>query len=379
MPEKFHVFMDNSPSPAWIKDESFRYVYVNPIFEKLFELKLKNIHGKTDFEIWPQEVAAEFRANDLAVLSSNKPLQAVERSPGRTWLSCKFSFKDNAGRRYLGGEAIDLTGLKDAEEKIRFQASLLDQVRNAVVATDQAGKILYWNRFAEELYQWKASEAVGKNIMEITVPSESKALASGIMTQLIEDGFWEGEFLLMRKNGTRFTAFVTDSVLKNASGETVGIVGISVDMDEHKKAQKALEEKNIALKEILSQLEIEKKGIKEELASNIEKLIFPILKNMRKRQTLESSKPLGDYLDMLEQNLMELAGPMRSGFASQMSRLTLKEIEICNFIRSGLTNKEIAKVLEISPATVETHRVRIRRKLKINSREINLAGYLQAV
>src|SRR5215203_4397445 len=58
------------------------------------------------------------------------------------------------------------------EEQIRFQARLLDAVHEAVIATDLAGVVLYWNRFAEQLYGWTATEAVGQNIMKLT-PAEA--------------------------------------------------------------------------------------------------------------------------------------------------------------------------------------------------------------
>ena len=45
----------------------------------------------------------------------------------------------------------DVTERKLAEEKLLFQASLLDQVNNAVIATDLRGNIIYWNKFAESL------------------------------------------------------------------------------------------------------------------------------------------------------------------------------------------------------------------------------------
>ncbi|MBC7911331.1 MAG: PAS domain S-box protein, partial [Pyrinomonadaceae bacterium] len=43
----------------------------------------------------------------------------------------------------------DISELKEADEKIRFQAHLLNEVEQAVVATDMEGRITYWNQFAE--------------------------------------------------------------------------------------------------------------------------------------------------------------------------------------------------------------------------------------
>jgi PAS domain S-box-containing protein len=43
----------------------------------------------------------------------------------------------------------------------------------AIIVTDLAGTVTYWNPFAEELYGWSAKEVVGRNIMEITVTAET--------------------------------------------------------------------------------------------------------------------------------------------------------------------------------------------------------------
>ena len=55
----------------------------------------------------------------------------------------------------------------------RFQAGLLDAVGQAVIATDLAGAITYWNRAAEQLYGWKAGEVLGRNVLEVT-PSAAR-------------------------------------------------------------------------------------------------------------------------------------------------------------------------------------------------------------
>ena len=59
------------------------------------------------------------------------------------------------------------------EERLRFQAHLLDAVGQAIIATDLQGKILYWNRCAEQLYGWSEREAMGRAVHELLVPEES--------------------------------------------------------------------------------------------------------------------------------------------------------------------------------------------------------------
>lgn len=137
-----------------------------------------------------------------------------------------------------------------------------------------------------------------------------------------------------------------------------------------RKQKKGLEQKNIAMREIMAQLEGEKARIQENISQNIQKLILPSLEKLK-----FESKSQG--VDILRQNLLDIT----SSFGSQLNRekieLTPKEIQICDLIRKGFTNKEIADHMIISVKTVEAHRKKIRKKLKLTNKKINLQTFLQ--
>jgi len=106
-----------------MKDESGRMVYVNKPFERIFRTSLETVYGKDDFELWPREVAEQLRAHDLEVLSSQKPIEVLERVPTpedglRDWLVFKFPITDAAGQRFLAGMALDVTERRRAEAQV---------------------------------------------------------------------------------------------------------------------------------------------------------------------------------------------------------------------------------------------------------------------
>lgn len=136
--------------------------------------------------------------------------------------------------------ARDITARRQAEEQIRFQAHLLNAVGQAVIATDLAGKIVFWNRFAEQLYGWRADEALGRDIIEVTVPAISKAQAAEIMAALTQGASWSGEFTVQRRDGTIFPAMVTDAPIHSPDGRLIGVVGVSHDISERKQAEEQL-------------------------------------------------------------------------------------------------------------------------------------------
>jgi PAS domain S-box-containing protein len=129
-----------------------------------------------------------------------------------------------------------------------FHAQILDAVNQAVIATDLEGTVVYWNRFAERLYGWRTDEAIGRQILELTTPEMSAEQGARIMRQLLDGKEWEGEFIVRRRDGTRFLAYVTDSPIYDREQKIIGVVGFSTDIDKQKQAQTALRESEESLR-----------------------------------------------------------------------------------------------------------------------------------
>src|SRR5918998_291368 len=131
----------------------------------------------------------------------------------------------------------DITERKRAEKQIRFQRRLLDAVGQAIIATDLQGTIIYWNRAAEELYGWSKEEVMGRPIVEVTPSEELLERAEEIMSELRAGRSWSGKFVVQRKGGSTFPAMVTDTPVYDEQGTLVGIIGVSTDLTELKKAE----------------------------------------------------------------------------------------------------------------------------------------------
>ncbi len=121
-----------------------------------------------------------------------------------------------------------------------INAQMLNAIGEAVIATDLQGNIQYWNRAAEELYQWRAEEVRGKNVVDVTPSSTTQEQAKEIMQALSQGQTWSGEFEVQRKDGSSFLAYVSDAPIHNDKGELVGIIGVSRDISEHRQIENAL-------------------------------------------------------------------------------------------------------------------------------------------
>jgi PAS domain S-box-containing protein len=140
-----------------------------------------------------------------------------------------------------------------------------------------------------------------------------------------------------------------------------------------KEQKKILEQKNVALREILEQIGFEKKQIKDNVVKNVDELLIPVIRKMRPH----APDRMIVYIDLLEQNLEELASSFGKKISRAELKLTPREIEICSILKSGLTSKELAEILHISVKTVERHRESIRKKFDIQNKQINLFTFLQ--
>ncbi len=139
--------------------------------------------------------------------------------------------------------------------------------------------------------------------------------------------------------------------------------------------RQALQEANSALRAVLARIEEEKRDIHRQIQANVKKILMPMIYAL----AMEIPNPQRRYVELLRDNLEEIASPFVSQLSHAHHSLTPTEIAICNMIRNGLTSKEIAQIRNISPATISRHRERIRRKLGLTRSDTNLASYLQAV
>lgn len=131
---------------------------------------------------------------------------------------------------------------------------------------------------------------------------------------------------------------------------------------------------NIAMKEILKQAEREKQQVEDRIQRSMQTVVMPLLDRMDRMATNCQHQPL---LRLLRSNLEDIAGEFAQRLEATAGTLSLREHQICDMIRHGMSSKEIAEQLNLSLSTVHNHRERIRRKLGLQKSRTNLASYLQ--
>jgi PAS domain S-box-containing protein len=135
------------------------------------------------------------------------------------------------------------------------QALLLDQVNSVVIATNEDGRITFWNKYAEFLCQWRSEEVLGRDIMEVTVPKDAAQVASEIMQSLSTQSRWEGEFAIRRKDGIIIPVWTTLTQSFDSTGKSTGLVGVSFDLSEKKRVEEALKQSELRFRQLAENIQ----------------------------------------------------------------------------------------------------------------------------
>ncbi len=140
------------------------------------------------------------------------------------------------------GSAQAIAKRKKAQEELdlSYQAILLSKVHEAVLGLDEKETILYWNKGAEELFGYKASEVIGKNSKLLLQTKIDEASTQEEIGKLISTGKWKGQASYRRKDGTFIITEFSASTTRDTEGKTTGIITAIRDITERKKAEDAL-------------------------------------------------------------------------------------------------------------------------------------------
>jgi FixJ family two-component response regulator len=147
-------------------------------------------------------------------------------------------------------------------------------------------------------------------------------------------------------------------------------------IDRERKMQRELQEFNIAMGVLLQRAEKDKEKLSENVVSNVKELILPYVEKLKNGHFSHEYKA---YIEALETNLSEICSPFLKNLSLKHVHISSMEIQVANLVKAGRRNKEIASILGVSLNTVMTHRYRLRSKLGLKQKKVNLRSYLNSI
>jgi two-component system nitrate/nitrite sensor histidine kinase NarX len=145
----------------------------------------------------------------------------------------------------VGSIARDITPRKQIEEKVRYQADLLENVSDAIISTNLDQRVQSWNRAAETIYGWHTSEVLGRSIDDLIRPVYADSTADAVARTVFEQGGWRGECIHHQRDGTPLNVYTSISVVYDSSGKVSGTVLATRDITQLKQVMAAEREQRV--------------------------------------------------------------------------------------------------------------------------------------
>ena len=240
---KLTAIIDNSPAVLYLKDIEGRFTLVNPNVSRLVGLPPDQIIGKTDFDLFPREIAIDLRQDDLKVFDTNSRLVFEETMIGKDgshqhFLSHKFPVLNAQGEaRFLCGISLNVTERKKSEKELQQKIEAIENSLNGFDIVNDEGKFIYVNRAYVEMWGYSSAEEIigtspAAHCADPETPNE-------IIGRLKSDGRCDIEFVAKRKDGSTFDVRMLAFLAHDAEGREI-YPTTCIDVTEQKRAAENL-------------------------------------------------------------------------------------------------------------------------------------------
>ncbi len=287
----------------------------------------------------------------------------------------------------------------------RRLADIIDFLPDATFAIDLEGKVIAWNRAAEELTGVKAIDMLGKGNYETSLPFWRIRRPMAINLMLEPNKIFEKTYSVFKRETNTVLVEVEvpgiqmkgrdaylwgkASPLYDNKGNVVGAIEVLRDITERKLAEEAvkkrerelktksteLEELNTALTVLLKRRENDKIELEGMLVANVKELVLPYVEELKNKRIDDRDMT---YVKILETNLRNIISPFSHKLSLKYMSLTNREVRVAELLKEGKSSKEIADLLNVTEGSVNINRYRIRKKLGLKKQD-NLKVYFSSL
>lgn len=139
------------------------------------------------------------------------------------------------------GTVQDITDRKRVEDMLRRQSQIFDQLHESVIGANPQGSITDWNKGAENLFGYSASEAIGLSL-SVLYEDDSEILDREVIVPLMAHGHVNIVKNLVKKSGEIFIGHLMASVIRDGNGDILGIIGYTLDITKQRETETALQQ-----------------------------------------------------------------------------------------------------------------------------------------
>ncbi len=260
--EVFRAVIDSTADGVIVSDEQGEFLFYNRAARQLAGVGM--IEGGPDtwsenYGTFHPDRVTRFRTDELPLVramqgETSDGVRMYLKNPhapeGRMLSISGRPWRTPGGER-RGGVVVFRDVSQDVldVEQSRLLIDVLDAIPSAVLALDHEGRVLYWNRAAEELCGWPAVEIVGRRARDVLLSDEEREQVDGIREYVLSGGFFRGEFRVRRPDGSRVSVLASASAVRRKDGSPGGFVVVGVDLSDVKMTQDALRAREYELRQ----------------------------------------------------------------------------------------------------------------------------------
>ncbi len=230
----------------------------------------------------------------------------------------------------------DVTARRQADEVIRRQADIIDQIQETVISVDLDGFVTSWNKGAEKLLGYPALEALGRHISFVYPVEDREFLEREVIAPAKAKGTHQIEVRRLTKSGEVRFAQLSLTLLRDDTQTPIGIIGYSMDITDRKRVKEALLNSRNQLEALAARLESAQEEERARIALEIHDVLGQALTALKldvtwvRKRITESTGSLQltdvharlasalELLDSTIQSVREIATALRPGVLDEL-------------------------------------------------------------
>lgn len=244
----YHSLVESLPLSVYRVDIEGELTFANKSFLQTMQVPHDTVIGKTAYDLFPGDIAKQFRETDMQVIRNKTLLHTVEEfressdAESRFFEIFKFPIYTSDGAvDGIQGLFWDITERRKAEEQIKLAATVFSHAREGIVISDSRNRIIDVNHTFTDITGFTHEEVLGQDPGFLQSGRHDKAFYENMWSALELSGHWSGEIWNRKKNGQLYAEILTITAVKNEAGELTHYVGLFSDITSIKEHQSRLE------------------------------------------------------------------------------------------------------------------------------------------
>ncbi|HXV14882.1 MAG TPA: PAS domain S-box protein [Candidatus Krumholzibacteria bacterium] len=392
----FQALIRNAFDVIKVVDPQAKTVFVSPSVERVLGYQPRELIGTNPLDfVHPDDLERATQAlesvRQSGSVETTGPIRARHKDGSwRTMEAVLQNLVDDVDVRGIVMNYRDISERHESENQLRlleerFEKAFRNSPDSITITDIETGRIIEVNDGFERITGYRRSDIVGRTTLELGIWKDLE-VRKHLADVVRRDGRVRDMFIeFVARGGAVLSCLVSAEVIhldgrpcflavtRDITDRVIADEKLRQTTEKLQQEHQEVLRKNIAFQEVVDHIDEEKAKYRHEICTNIDNLLRPTMRKLQQDGRLSRRD-----IDVLVHGLDEITGKHINDYRNNVSKLTPREMDILDMIKTGRSSKQIAEALGLSSQTVHKHRQSIRRKLQLDHREINLAAYLRS-